>query len=750
MSKPVFVIKHLLEDEWRYEAAIREINQDLSQEAIMRELRLRMRNERLDRSIAPAYYAGERDVETNICRTKLDEIAQLNSSSNKKLDVKSVKRLVARGIHLRTRIKRLHDTHPENEDIVELLRRVREFVEGSESSESESDVDNDNENQDTRNDGAIGGQTNVPATTRNEIDADEEQWRPTITNADKICGAVPRPANKNQQRTGQLSANNKTINGKGADQKDPNQVRTSGTKSQHRLRVDQPANVENSFARRIDDLDIDGSYFDDDLGNSKGQYYLGYNQTYTTAPNNLNRMTMTNNPVRPNSVQPNRMTPGHVRFSGSFNNGPRANFAIASQQGNVHNPIDPAVLSSSRYDDYRIGKVNGHGWAAHTNLNGLPNEHWHNDNNMNDNQNLLNNNQPMYGNAEVNNNPNNVNEPVRNANGNLNRTTEFHRNFSVRCDRKSVPVARWNLKFSGDGNGTMSLNEFLDKVKLHMKARHVSESELLESAFDLFTGSALNWYQANHERFYNWRELENELKAQFLPYDYQFYLWREIEERTQGTEEKFGIYLAVMENLFKRLGYPVPEEHKLAILLRNLQPYYTERLCFQRYTTLRDLKYLCMEIEENRNRVMRFKQPPTYKSNLMEPSMAYKHRNPSKINCVDHKQDNSDQSEIDSEQDNEVCAFNKPAAVATGNEGRQYKCFNCGKTGHLYKDCKEPKSSKIACFSCGTKEKGKVVCGCVPCLKKKVAQLEGQLKQVKINETTYFSESENPENWHAE
>lgn len=83
---------------------------------------------------------------------------------------------------------------------------------------------------------------------------------------------------------------------------------------------------------------------------------------------------------------------------------------------------------------------------------------------------------------------------MRNANGNLDRTNEFYRNFGLRCDRKSVPVARWHIKFSGDCNGAMSPNEFSDKVKLYMKARNVSESEQFECAVDLVTESALNWY----------------------------------------------------------------------------------------------------------------------------------------------------------------------------------------------------------------------------------------------------------------
>lgn len=263
--------------------------------------------------------------------------------------------------------------------------------------------------------------------------------------------------------------------------------------------------------------------------------------------------------------------------------------------------------------------------------------------------------------------------------------------------RKTIPVSQWNLKFSGDGGDTMSLSEFIDRVRFHSKARNVSAEELLYSAYDLFTGSALIWYRANYARFNNWSELERELRGQFLPHEYDFYLWREIEDRTQGVDERFGIYLACVQNLFAKLSDPPSENLRLGVLIRNLQPYYTERLCFRRIATVRELTVLCAEIEENRARIARFKPPPSSRTgSLLEPALAYKHRPIPKINSCDHSHEQL-QSEAAQYQ---LCEVTGKRIFA--KDPKNMRCFNCQQLGHWSRDCSNPKTNRC-CKTCGQK-----------------------------------------------
>lgn len=43
------------------------------------------------------------------------------------------------------------------------------------------------------------------------------------------------------------------------------------------------------------------------------------------------------------------------------------------------------------------------------------------------------------------------------------------------------------------------------------------------------------------------------LRQAFLPCDYEESLWEEVRNRTQGADEPVSIYIAIMENLFRRL-----------------------------------------------------------------------------------------------------------------------------------------------------------------------------------------------------
>lgn len=87
----------------------------------------------------------------------------------------------------------------------------------------------------------------------------------------------------------------------------------------------------------------------------------------------------------------------------------------------------------------------------------------------------------------------------------------------------------------------------------------------MDSAVDLFKGKALIWYWSICPLVSSWNDLSIKLKREFQPFDYDILLWEEIKRRTQGKDETIGVYVAVTENLFKRLGAPVSETAKLAI-----------------------------------------------------------------------------------------------------------------------------------------------------------------------------------------
>lgn len=236
-----------------------------------------------------------------------------------------------------------------------------------------------------------------------------------------------------------------------------------------------------------------------------------------------------------------------------------------------------------------------------------------------------------------------------------------------RPDISSLRVSKWGLKFAGKGGE--SLNEFLTRVDEIRIARGVSKAELLRSALDLFEDKALIWYRANKSSCVSWDALVSELKAAFLPANYDDRLVEEIRLRTQGKDESIDVYIAVMHGLFSRLATPYSEEQRLKILLRNVSPFYQTQLSLVTVSTTNELIRYGRALEATKISVEGFAPPPSRKSNLLEPDLAY----------------------VGSSRVNEI-------AEVQGRSSRGVvKCWNCKRQGHLANRCREQKK----CFGCG-------------------------------------------------
>ncbi|KAL1129721.1 hypothetical protein AAG570_012665 [Ranatra chinensis] len=113
-----------------------------------------------------------------------------------------------------------------------------------------------------------------------------------------------------------------------------------------------------------------------------------------------------------------------------------------------------------------------------------------------------------------------------------------------------VPVRDWGVMFSGDGQGP-SLPSFLDDVDHYRRARHVSDRDLFLQACDLFRGPAAIWYRSVRREVTSWEDLEDRLRQEFEDEDYEDRLMAEIMSRTQGPDEQFGTYVAIMKTFFE-------------------------------------------------------------------------------------------------------------------------------------------------------------------------------------------------------
>lgn len=239
---------------------------------------------------------------------------------------------------------------------------------------------------------------------------------------------------------------------------------------------------------------------------------------------------------------------------------------------------------------------------------------------------------------------------------------------------KSVPVCRWDLKFSGEPK-TMSLSAFLSRVEELRVARNVTYDQLFSSAFDLFSGRALVWFSAVRRTISSWNELVTHLRTEFQPPNYDEQLFEEMKRRTQGSDETIGMFVAVMSVYFDRLeqiGCPLNESARLKFLLRNLTPYNQQQLSLVTITSVEQLKKVGRQIEQARASVSMYAPPPN-KTKLLEPDLAYCSVD---VQSVGSSSGNSNNLSL-------------PNVV----------CFNCRKMGHVKRDCREP--FRKNCYRCG-------------------------------------------------
>ncbi|KAG5870185.1 hypothetical protein JTB14_032477 [Gonioctena quinquepunctata] len=253
---------------------------------------------------------------------------------------------------------------------------------------------------------------------------------------------------------------------------------------------------------------------------------------------------------------------------------------------------------------------------------------------------------------------------------------------------KMIPPHKWNLrKFCGDGK-SMSVTAFFEGVEELRLARHVTKAVLLDSGVDLFADKAYQFYKDCRTRVTSWDELVQEFKEEYLSANHADALFEELQKRTQHPSETIGVYLAVMSSYFSRLGCPTSEEVKLSIVMKNLHPFYQDRLRDPLPISLAELRVLCRRMESRRDIINGYVEPPSRRANVMEKDLAY----------VDVAEEISAL---------EVATSQVPAVDHT----KQTVCFRCNKPGHRAIGCALPK--RLQCYGC--KKEGFTLRNCPNC-----------------------------------
>lgn len=266
--------------------------------------------------------------------------------------------------------------------------------------------------------------------------------------------------------------------------------------------------------------------------------------------------------------------------------------------------------------------------------------------------------------------------------------------------KPSIPVSKWNLHYDGE---SASLTSFLIRVEELRISRGFSKQQLLQSAVEIFSGDALHWYRAIRDKISSWDELVHNLKATFLPHDYESHLWDEIRNRTQHPSEKVAVYIAIMENLFRRLPHTPLEGTRIQIIRKNLQPYLTTQLALHSCYTLEELIRVCKTLEDAHIASKKFRPPSLSTHQLLEPDLGVRKHSSRQQVCT--LQDDPFSLTVASYPETEQpvrSVETMPTSIPLATKSvplATITCWNCRNEGHSARQCTAPKTKH--CYHCG-------------------------------------------------
>lgn len=251
-------------------------------------------------------------------------------------------------------------------------------------------------------------------------------------------------------------------------------------------------------------------------------------------------------------------------------------------------------------------------------------------------------------------------------------------------------VSGWGLQF--DGN--LSVTNFLERVEELRTACGISRVDLFGTAVLLFSGSALTWFRSIRETVRGWDHLVFLLRTTYLSPEYEEDVWNDIRNRSQGPDERAAIFIAVMENLFRKLSERPDESKRLTIIRRNLLPYLQNQLALRRVTAISELIQACQAIEGVRLRTERIRPPPTNPRLVAEPQLMY--RPPRSYGAA--AIETSAVGPIPTDVIEGASASTAPMPPGVPGS-RAIRCFNCDGLGHVARNCNRPRVRR--CYRCG-------------------------------------------------
>lgn len=252
-------------------------------------------------------------------------------------------------------------------------------------------------------------------------------------------------------------------------------------------------------------------------------------------------------------------------------------------------------------------------------------------------------------------------------------------------------VESWDLNFSGDSR-SIQVEDFLTRIQKLARHEGVPKGELLMNIHKRLKGEAYDWWFTRESHLSTWKKFESEIRFRYGNPNRDRGIRSQIRELKQKKGETFIAFVTEVEKLNQCLQRPFSSRTLFELIWENMRPHYRSRLSVLDIENLEDL------IEVN------------HKIDANDPGFYRPQEGRKEVHHLDLGESDSDNSTEEStlhslkvNQSGSKRAAPSNIQPQQTNAGPGPLCWNCRKTGHIWKECREQK--RIFCYICGNLER---------------------------------------------
>lgn len=224
-------------------------------------------------------------------------------------------------------------------------------------------------------------------------------------------------------------------------------------------------------------------------------------------------------------------------------------------------------------------------------------------------------------------------------------------------------------------------------------------------------GEAYDWWFTKEERFTSWRKFEAEIRFRYGNPNRDRGIRGQIRELKQRRGESFIAYVTEVEKLNQCLERPYSSRTLFELIWENMRPHYRSKLSVINIEDLDHLIEINHKIDANDQTLYRTGQGSRLEIHHLgaeNDSDDYSEEDDPPICTVQNRQQQpgrTPQQQAGNNLKQQRTLGNNPQQNSSNvrQQSRlqtpRYRCWNCLKDGHIWRDCREPK--RVFCYACG-------------------------------------------------